>query len=81
MSSTQGARPALSQACDRFFVIFEHFCTISRFETQISRFFSCKFSDLKVWGFQRLEGLQMGQHCETLPLHRNSVFAAQTRQQ
>ena len=30
---------------------------ISRFETQISRFFSIHFPNLKVWGFHRLEGL------------------------
>ena len=57
MNSTQGARHASGFCC--IFVILEHFCKISRFETQISRFFSCKFSDLKVWGFQRLEGLQV----------------------
>ena len=31
---------------------------ISRFETQISRFFPTHFPNHKVWEFQRLEGLQ-----------------------
>ena len=36
---------------------------ISRFETQISRFFPTHFPNIKVWEFQRLEGLNFLMNC------------------
>ena len=51
---------------------------ISRFETQISRFFPIHFPNLKVWEFQRLEGLQLitdSRYCNCiLQVHEHWLF-------